>query len=492
MTIKKIMYIAVVQLLTITLAACNSGGGSDLPPLANLQVGNVSGYVFDAVVDNADVTIYEFNGGRKGAMLGQGTTNAIGYFSIDFQTADTMLLIESINGSYVEEASGVTVNPGANQVLTTLLDFAAGSSVIVSVTPYTHLSSGLALYNYNNGATLSVAISEANTTINNLIGVNIVTETPLDITNGVNTSPSLNNGLLYGFYSAGISQWSLDASRLHGVSDNEAPYNSISFAQMMYRDILNDGMLNGVAFDRSGVPENLNVGTIIVDANTYRHGIAKGIMDITNSVRNVSNVTREDLLVLVNQFNNNSDPMFAGTAIVALDEGRSSVMLTDAALNGAWRNGTTPIDFIVSDIVGVPGNGVEILVSGMSDGMATRLIDWSYGLDTTTYTTLNTQYQVTIRVTNYLNTVTDFNFQLGIDNIAPVACWQSFVGSGAYTVWSGIWQDTGSGVSSVIRNNQQATLTSGTPAGDVVSGTWTGLTTLNGSEAFVSYPTSKT
>lgn len=104
---------------------------------------------------------------------------------------------------------------------------------------------------------------------------------PLSVNDSANASASLSPGLEYGFMLAALSEFANQAgaaaSATSGASyvPNQAPFDTIDLAQAMFDDIRSDGRLDGFA---RGVA--ISLGTVALDTQAYRHGLAVDIVRV--------------------------------------------------------------------------------------------------------------------------------------------------------------------------------------------------------------------
>ena len=139
MIIKSRLFIlSAIFLLTTLLMSC--GGSSSLPP--ERPHGLVSGYAVDSAISGGTVSVYSFTNGVKGEKLGSGTTDAAGAFNVKVYAPSQIVLVEVTGGSYVEEASGTTVQLKTGESLSSLVSYQLENTVSTNITPLTPSGSG--------------------------------------------------------------------------------------------------------------------------------------------------------------------------------------------------------------------------------------------------------------------------------------------------------------------------------------------------------------
>ena len=229
--------IACFYLIALVLTGCTSD--TELPP--ERPKGTITGVVVDGVISGAQVDVYGFGDGRRGARLGKTKTDDKGSFSVAIQARDQLILIETSGGEYNEQASGVTVNIPDDQGLLALAYYRSGEPIATVVTPLTHLVSALTQYKIENGTTASQAFNEAKSTINEFFTLDTHGIIPLDITNDSSAVNSLSDEALYGFYLASISNaslWASQQNKLRWVSFNLCTTTSAQMVFLMAKDLV--------------------------------------------------------------------------------------------------------------------------------------------------------------------------------------------------------------------------------------------------------------
>ena len=203
------------------------------------------------LLTGSTITVRNFTGGKAGAVLGTGKTDQSGNYSVNINSDPTPLIIEATGGSYVEEASGITVNLGPTQMLRAVVNYTGGNVANVSITPYTNLAAGLAAYRVKKNATTDAsAIDAANQEISNWLGFSLISVKPRNITNAANVTSVAADDYSYGLLSAAISSWTKYAATKNG--QQHAVLSSVAFADSMYQDVIADGLLDGNGIDATG------------------------------------------------------------------------------------------------------------------------------------------------------------------------------------------------------------------------------------------------
>lgn len=200
--------IAVLGALTLGYFSLVAPGCNELPFLGSgggvaqhLPLSNISGRAVDAQILGGELNVYSYINGGKGRLLsGPHTTSEVdGSYALDLRAEPQPILIEVKGGTYTEEASGVSIELRDTDVLRALAYHEPGKELEVFVTPFTNIAAGLAKHKIANGSPIERAINESKDEISNIVGVDIITTDPKNITDENNASESLDDGIKYGF-----------------------------------------------------------------------------------------------------------------------------------------------------------------------------------------------------------------------------------------------------------------------------------------------------
>ncbi|MDH5327644.1 MAG: Ig-like domain-containing protein [Gammaproteobacteria bacterium] len=372
----------------------------------NTPPSTVDGEVFQNLVFNGDLRVYSFAGGVKGAELAATVTDALGRYELSILSPATPILIEVTSGRYIEEASAINIPLQAtqNHILRAVAHLVPGNTVKVNVTTWTNIATGIAQYRIANGSSVDNAIFSANYDVSTILGLDILSTVPRDITD-INNAGALTNSLLYGFYAGGLSQWSLDLSTVFDPSPHSFT-NSINFSMVAYEDALFDGLLNGI-----GSTGQLTFGGLNITANTYRHDIALGIIRMANNINNQTGLTATQLLPSARALNDSSHALFDSIPTVAIDESGPTVTQFSPS-NNVYSSGLVTVSGTVSDLVGV--SSVELFYNGASQGVSATIPDFSFDLDT--FAMNDCICTLTLAVTNIAGTTNNTEHLINIDN----------------------------------------------------------------------------
>ncbi|MCR4315445.1 MAG: FG-GAP-like repeat-containing protein [Planctomycetes bacterium] len=365
------------------IVAISDGGSSDsssaaaAPTLANA----IQGTVVKGPVSAGIVKIYELNAdGTPGTLLTTASTGSDGTFTADIGGFDGAIFISVSSGTYIDEASGETIDISASDSALELA-ITAGErmqSAGVAVTPVTTIASTRARQRMASGAPADTAIAESNAEIANHFGLTNITGTaPADARAGglVPGSEAAN----YAAVLAGISQEARDIQNQNAGST----VTSLDFVKALASDF-EDGVFDGNASgsvviigDQTGV--NLSANATMAD-------LATSIGTYFTMTNTISGVTAEDLAPLRETVTNaSSTPSVPAVPIPALrvrdvtsgssewtnsrdvrvhisnDAGVTAWHLTEtqnyapAATDSRWKT-TEPTSFVLT-----PGDGEKTL-----------------------------------------------------------------------------------------------------------------------------------
>lgn len=463
-------------LITIfLLAACGggsgggaAGAGSGSCPTCStgstVPVGSVSGTSFDGLIINGTASVYDFTTGAKGALLGSAQTDGNGLYSLSLQVETRPVLIEVKGGYYVEEAGTIPANVSlsTNHKLTAVANYTTGATLAVAVTTYSHLAAGLAAYEIKNGTAVATAISNANTRVSSLVGVDILTTTPKEITDPANASASLTPPLRYGFLAGAISDWTYTHAPAAAVP-HQTPYTSIDFAQLLYDDIAADGLLDGVGTGGA----SLSFGTTPLSVAVYRLAIGTSIVRIAANANNKTGLDATKVMSFAQAYIANTDAFFNAVPVVAF---APQAVTVSSPTTGTWMRKTININASASSPFGL--QAAELLVDGVSVATSANLAAPSFSVDSTTLT--DGPHTFTVRSTDVAGVVTTASATPKVDNTGPtaLACSNQFNGQPiSYTV-----TDTGSGLASADAYVNTSTVYGTTSI--TASNTWAFVTTI--------------
>ncbi|WP_455218737.1 hypothetical protein, partial [Kaarinaea lacus] len=447
-TINSYMFYSLL-FLAVILSGCSSD--TELPPERPLGV--VAGKVFDSAISGAQVTVYAFGDGIRGARLGGTTTDSAGNFSLEIQSRDQLILIEAAGGSYVEQATGTTVTVPDQQVLQAITPYNSDDGVAVVITPLTHIVSGLTSFKIANGMAATQAFSEAQITVDQYFTIDTATTIPIDITDDNNTVNAVSSEALYGFYLAGISNWSLWASDKNQVTPHTI-YTSIGITQLMYNDIQSDGALDGVGFDLNR--ENLMplaIGVIPLSTESYRAAFSLHMLAISSIASNATNLKPGDLQQVAEDLAGKTSDIFS-EGILDINAQAPELSLTQP-LQAAY-SGTLALEFNIGGFLGAETIGASL--DGFSLGELQNPQNPVLIIDTTDFLP-DGDHTLSVSAVDVLGNTAGLDLTIRFDNTNPVVnVTSSAITSTTPATITGTYNDNISGVDSIVVNGQSAIL----------------------------------
>ena len=390
--------------------ACGGGGDKDLP--SERPDVDLYGYAADAAIEGGTVTAYSWKKGTKGFNFGSTETDENGYYEVPIKAESQPILLELTGGRYTEEASNRQITLDNDDVMFAVINY-DGSEHEVMITPYTTLAKGLAEYYVSEGSGVEKAINDAMDEIIKVTDFNITEEYPINITMNKNESDYLSEGHAYGFLCAALSSWSAEISE-ENKSDIHSVFTGIYLTQLMYRDVVYDGSLNGYGIDSNNRPGNLLAGSIALDPQTYRLKIGQHIIKSAGAEYNRTGLTVFDVLEYAHDFSQKTSKLFDDADPLPLDDKGPTVIWTEPE-DRLYRK-TADYSFSIEDFVGT--KSIAVSISG--DPLATQFVTGSTAQDITV--TINTEqyadgyHEVQVVASDMLGNVSSNKQEIYIDN----------------------------------------------------------------------------
>src|SRR5690606_4283871 len=185
--------------------------------------------------------------------------------------------------------------------------------------------------------------------------VDIIATAPVDITDPT-AANGLSDGVIYGFHLASASE----LTRTLSLDNNLIPHTthtSIEFADMMYRDVLSDGVLNGVGFRASTTADPTDqvipffIGTTAVNTDMYRRLLALSMLRVAESDYNVTGVTLVDIFSNAERYSMSTSGLFSNEVPSPIDI--TPPVITSSAVGSATYSGVLNYPVIVNDLLDI-------------------------------------------------------------------------------------------------------------------------------------------
>src|SRR5437868_10329442 len=266
------------------LVTTSCGGGPDL--IFSSRARNRAPSSTAYAISNGTVTAFRLGGdATRGAVVGTTTTDQNGAFQLKLTQPTTGPLLVSVSsGTYVEPATGTTVNLSGGE-----LTAIAGSQVHVAgdsvggvlVSPVSHLVAQLATRRVRTGSvTVDAALKESATLVNSHFGgidwqaLGTIPE----LTNGKAGVVQLNNETKAAIILAGLSMEARNLSVPRGLTAGGA-LNSFTLLTALADDLAADGFFDGVGTDgKLALPAGA-ANAYRLDGQTVRGRLASAIRD---------------------------------------------------------------------------------------------------------------------------------------------------------------------------------------------------------------------
>jgi hypothetical protein len=394
--------------LLVMLAAC--GGGGDLPDVR--PQGSVGGTVAAGSFAEGSVAVYSFQSGARGERLGGADLSPDGRYAVTLRARSQPILVEASRGRYVEESSGVDVTLADGQAFTTLAWYESGASTEATVTPLTHVATGLALYKVAHGVPAWDAAVAAQREVSAAFNVNVASIAPRIVTQDGAKSNALADDTRYGFLLAALSSLSEWIGARNGTGPHRV-YTSSGLSQIMFDDVNADGMLDGVGWnkDQTGLM-NLAYGAVSLDADFYRMALAQHVLAMALSARNQTGLGFDNLLEPARDFAANRHALFGAQDPVPPPDAAPRIAAAQTAPQTAVQSGT--IDFKVAIDGVIPADRVAFALDDVALGAALDPRQPQIVIDTTRYA--EGEHLLRVSAVDALGNRATQDFALNFDN----------------------------------------------------------------------------
>lgn len=287
-----------VVLVVVLAWAC--GGGTPFKE-GGKAASELKGRVIKGPVSNAAVVAYRASAAlERGDVLAQAKADEAGDFVLALPPYQGNVLVVATAGSYIEEAIGLGVQLGDNELQLLLPDFTTGLKLEgLRVTPVSTLAVSLARFHVAAGQSAADAHREALQHLHKHFGdVDWATITPVDLSApGVtNLSPEARAGLVL----AGLSWLAKQEAEASDLTPGLV-VNAATLTSALARDAA-DGTLDG----RAGT-EQLKQGKVSLTGLTLRAELVQAMSAFLNSPRNASALRLQDTTTFLAAIGTNSD-----------------------------------------------------------------------------------------------------------------------------------------------------------------------------------------
>lgn len=398
-------------LFAVMLSGCGGGGASSGNANASTtSIGQIKGGAFvNSAVTSSDfanaVSAYSFLNGARGSLVSAAPLISTSYTLPISANSEPVELVLS-HGCY----GGATQCVDGSEI-TAMFFYTAGATETVYVTPLTHVAAALAKYRISIGWAPRTAIDSANAEISQIYGFDILHTAPTSLDIGASATATYE----YDVALASIGEWVYNQATAQHATYGIAPYTALNFVDLMYKDVVADGLLDGFDKDTNQLPRALAFGAVPLNTNVYRHQLA---VQMTADIRSwlsatpSAQFTISTFLSWLINVNNSVDGLYGTAMVVPLDEGGPSISIIGNA--GSTVSGSYMLIANVTDIVGLPIGGTVILIDGVyytgsADAYAVRHL-----VNTTIFP--NGWHDVQVQSTNLMNDTTTSTIRLNFFN----------------------------------------------------------------------------
>lgn len=401
---KRIIVVSAISLSAL-VSGCGGGGSEALPSETE---GTIQGQAFSGAFEDAQVTIYEWNGAR-GDVLKEGSVLDEGEFSLSLGDTPSQTLLVEVRGAFQDFATTEIVFMEGEERLSALLNYQAGSANQIAVTPFTTIALGLSEHKVSVGAAPDIAIIEALEAISGWVGFSVGHPEVFDLASGVPVSNGLENAHKAGMVTAA---WSQMASWAYGEQAGKSLWD---LTEAAVSDIRFDGLLDGRA--ESGP---VSFGGYPASEATYRRGLATNVLVAAERDQNLSGLVAGDVFGLASSINQSQSPVFTGATVEPLSS--QSPTITNVTLrDGSPVSGSVKFAASVVDVEGVAD--VSLYVNGVLDQFAGNSEFPEFQIETSAYP--NGTLPIQIRARNFQGQTSVWDAAIEVSNELPVITWET-------------------------------------------------------------------
>ncbi|TRZ89094.1 hypothetical protein D4R89_06600 [bacterium] len=279
---------------SLLLFGCGGGSGSGEAAATGAD-GMISGTAVKGPVNGATVTAFSISNGKMGALIGSGTTDAEGNFTVSIGSYSGPVMLRMNGGMYTDEATGASMTMQPGDVMTSVMPQVNAGSVMagVQITPLTSMAQARVLS--MSGGMIPANIASANTAMGNYFSVSNILYThpmnPLILGSGSGATLEMRN---YGIMLAAMSQY---------ANSIGMPFSSGMITAMM--NDASDGIMNGMTGNAQiimgGMGGMMGTGNNPLSSNAGTSGLASALLAFMGSVQNRSGLTFTDMQTLYNR-----------------------------------------------------------------------------------------------------------------------------------------------------------------------------------------------
>lgn len=391
-------------------------GGGNTPQ--ERPKGVLEGKAVDALIIGGTLSVYSWENGVKGQLLGSTITDQTGNYSLSIQTPSKPVLLELVGGHYIEEASGRRVDLNSRHKLRAVTYYESGQSLSVMVTPWTNVAAAFAQYQMRTqGLNANNAITSSASALAAIVDVDILNTVPWDVTHESSES-IFTDELKYGITLAAASSLTAWASEQNGLQPHTT-YTSINLAEMMYLDVLADGVLNGNGYriTADGSPSDqvvtYSLGRVPVNVELYRRQLALEMLKVASAEYNKTQMTIDDVFSNADRYSMSTHMIWSPEAPVPID--LAGPVIAPQVVAGRVLGGNVSIPVTVTDLLSV--KRVDYYLDGEFLVSISDQKSMNVEIDTTEYA--DGEHELHIEAWDSLENKGETTIKLKFDNSGP-------------------------------------------------------------------------
>lgn len=233
---KSLLAIAVTAAL---LSGCGSSSGDDKDPVS---IASLAGTAAKGIVGNGIVTAYVLNSdGTEGEIVGSAITDTNGSYSLPTDPSydgvspllikltagdDTTMTCDSFNDCGTTEHGDLISLAGTDFLLTSIVPGTGSNNVTAAITPFTNMAASNVIDNASASEVSDASILEATSKVNQIVGVNILETTPVNVASEADLSAASVDSQRYSIMLAALAAQAFDGTE--SVDDMLGNLNSFS------------------------------------------------------------------------------------------------------------------------------------------------------------------------------------------------------------------------------------------------------------------------
>ena len=360
MMMKELLAVGLALGLALGLVACG-GDSSDKSLPDTRPTGSAEGKAQHGPIRNATISAYLWEGSR-GEFLAQTKTDEEGLYTLELSVPTSDLILVSSGGNYLEEATGRDISMGAGDSLKAAIRYNQGKSSPVQLTYFTTLAACRAEYLVENGLNTGNAITQANNELSAIIGESITGVEPVDVTKTDAFTPYMTPAHRYGIAVAAVSLAVDNIRRNNQALESNDTYTVKYFTNLGCKDILNDGILDGISEGSQGNPSGqLYLGNTPITTETYRKLLALSVIEFGSHKNNRTGLDTDNLLEMANGISKSASSLFGGIEGEPVDSAPPTITI-NVAQNTLFA-GSVEIELDVQDPLGV--DTIDVYLDGV-------------------------------------------------------------------------------------------------------------------------------